>query len=558
MTIQPLNASPLDQIIDDFKTILSDSSTGSTQNQPFAFGSVRLLACPGGLKDTSVLTAGIQFTLRNGWSLKHPSIQAFAPNADVTLLTPLKEDEQGNGWANNYTGSVFFPILFSFSTPPKQQTTISVVAYVMACSEIGICQRETIVQSLPLSIEHNRTTPWCAYIQSTLSSTAVPSHVKNVTGNAIKLNEKQWLATISFPNKVKFVKGQTADGTSELSSIILGKEARLTFPITDSFPNVGDTIPLFLKTSDFFYQVDLPITDAPIQQPGKPFPWFSSIFGGFLLFLLSPLWSLWLTNTKKTLPAIRQTILAQIRQLFPIIIIAGTLTTTGVLGFLSNFLIFNIVLLILLLLFLIRPLPSFTILSLGLILLPKPFWQDAVSYNTPAVIFVWVFWAIGALLPFWFKSRFSIKGQTFFHTLTLSQTPIYAVFKRLPFILIGSWLSIQLIFQTFFAQPTFSQDMPLTQPTLISITAPHCWSCTWDQSILFNSPTAQRILTHHNVRTTSLPIDSPLVNKIAPDLPKGMLPAHVLVLPEGYHFIWTQNFTPKKLEYFLNNHLENK
>jgi hypothetical protein len=70
-------------------------------------------------------------------------------------------------------------------------------------------------------------------------------------------------------------------------------------------------------------------------------------------------------------------------------------------------------------------------------------------------------------------------------------------------------------------------------------------------------PTAQRMLKHYNIQTTSLPANSPLLSKIAPDLPKGTTPAHILVLPKGSHFIWPRDFTLKKLEIFLNNSFKN-
>jgi hypothetical protein len=554
-SIHSIQASPLNRIIDDFKYAISDTSSGTSEAQSFPFGEVRLLSCASGIRDTNTLIAGLQFSLKEGWKLRHPSIQAFAGNADTTLLTPLKQTHN-DIWTDNYSGTVFFPIVLSFPNPPHDSTNLSVIATALACSEIGLCRRETIVQSLPLPIEHNHTTAYCSYIQNNLHSTAIPTNIKGITGTATRLSDTEWHATISFPKAPKNILVQTIKGTSEISSTLLGREARFIFPIEEDFPKLGDTITLFLKTPAYFYRLDLPVSDAPVTQPQKTFPWFSALLGGFLLFLLSPLWPLWLTNTSKTVAQSRQKTWEQIMKLTPAIIVTIITTTTGLLDFCQSFQIFNILTLIGLFFFLIRPTPSFALAVMGLILLPKPFWQDAVFYNTPAVAFVWILGTIGALLPFWFKARSGFKMLTFFHIVTTSTALVYAVLKRLPFIILGLYLSLILFLNIQNQPPLFTQDAPTTQPTLVSITKPICWSCAWDRNIILKTGTIQGILSNNNIRLTSLPYDSPIVVQIAPDLPQRTAPAYVLLLPNGRRFVLPESLTIHKLYRFLESSLK--
>ncbi len=555
-SIQPLQALSLDRIIDDFKYAITDTSSGTSETQSLPFGEVRLLSCASGIRDTHTLVTGLQFVLKEGWKLHHPSIQAFAENANTTLLTPLKQSAQKDIWTDNYTNTVFFPIILSFSEAPKNSTNLSVIATAIACSEIGLCRRETIVQTLPLPIEHNHTTAYCSYIQNNLYSTAIPADIKGITGIAARLNDTEWHATISFPKAPNNILAQTVDGTSDINRILLGREARLTFPIKNSFPNPGDTITLFLKTPTYFYRLNLPVSDAPVTQPKKTFPWFSALLGGFFLFLLSPLWPLWLTNTSKTVAQSRQKTWEQIMKLTPAIIVTIITTTTGLLDFCQSFQIFNILTLIGLFFFLIRPTPSFALAVMGLILLPKPFLQDAVFYNTPTVVFVWILGTIGALLPFWFKARSGFKMLTFFHIVTTSTAPVYAVLKRLPFIILGLYLSLILFLNIQNQPPLFTQDTPTAQPTLVSITKPICWSCAWDRNIILNTGTVQKMLSNNNIRLTSLPYDSTIVAQIAPDLPQRTAPAYVLLLPNGRRFVLPESLTIHKLYRFLESSLK--
>lgn len=552
ITAQPAGAISLAQIADDFKATLTDTDAGASTEQTFGFGRVRLLACPGGLRDTRTVATGLLFTLTNGWTLQHPTIQAFADTAHVTRLTPLRHTP-GEPWGNNYRDTAFFPILFTFPTPPTHDTPLAVIATVTACSRIGVCQKETILQTLTLPAVHNRPTPWCGFIQNALSTSAVPADTQNVIGQAARLNDTQWQAVISFPDTVRSIHAQTMDGTPESAATVTGREARLTFPVSDLPVTPGDTIPLYLKTPDLFYQINLPVTDQPLPRPTKPFPWFTALFGGLCLFLFSPLWPVWLTNTGRTTATVRQNISASIRHLTPWVLIAAAATTSGTMQIFCALPGANIAILLLLAFFLFRPRPSIFITAAGLLILPKPFWQGAADYTHPTVLLIWFFWLCGAMLPFWLKSRASHKALSRFHAMTTATPTTYAILLRVPYIALTLWLITTLLLGTINKPTLFSTDTPVTHPTLVTITQSHCWSCAWDQAVTLNTSTARRLLKQHNIQMATADINSSAAQTLTHDLPAGTAPAYVLLLPDGRRFIWPQSLTLRRLQRFLDS-----
>lgn len=545
-------ASPWHDIANDFKASLNSASRGATMEQAFPFGTVRTLSCRTGFQQTGSVLAGVNISLKSGWKLRRYHLETDTPSTVQTIpLIPLKTNAP---WDSDYTGDMIIPIVLAI--PPDTPTfSLKNTLSLTVCSPDGAYETQKVIDTLPLFSNESYPTAWCGRLQTDLQTAALPADRMNVTAYGFLRPDNTIRTRLSFPDKVSYLTLQPAGKIpfDVTETRLNGRQATLTIlPRTDTPVQPGQTVSAFVKTNGSSYAVAIPVETDPLPRLPDPLPIGTALLSGLLIFMLSPVWALWLSPPNETPEQYRSTL-----RLYQVAVIAalGVILLLWLLGFFPAALIrqplFPWLLIPALLTLLFYPTPKPIILFLLMIALPKPFWDSFINITPAARIGLTLYWAFCLLLPLWIWSAQAPAILAFFKQLRHEKSPAYPTLVRLPYWLLIAWIGTGLI--ATIHMPMDNHPPAPGQTTLIQVTEPVCPNCVADTVFILKDTVFQDIAAKHSIQVRQWDSRSPAARSLMARAETDRLPLYVLVLPDNREIYLPQPLTLNRLHSFLEH-----
>ncbi len=543
--IFPAQASSLKGIWQEMQATLAAADAGATDWQDTTFGRVRLLGCQSGVTPGQSVFLGLEADISPDITIALPTFRVSVGDGnDALVLTPF-QGEQQTSWADNYTGLTFFPIRVSRQTP-GDSFPVTVTADVVFTTPDGY-RMDTVTQTLVLDGTHNRPTTWCGRIHYALTSAAVPTDRTNISAKAFLADNGEIQMRLTFPKDINHIQLQTEPALAEITHHIRDNIAFYSFYPTTPV-HTGDTVSVRIKTDKGFYLTDIPLGTTPLPTLPPDFPWFWAICGGFLFFVMTPLWGLWWEPGGQTVDQARAQTRRQRNRLIPIVALSALLVLTGGNTWIQSIPLAAWLFIPVIGYYLYKPTGGLVWATVGLLILPKPFAENVHSFWYAVLIAMT--WTIVALFPFGLKMKKARGFWTFLTDCRAENAPAYRIIRRLPFLILTGWLVGILMLS--------GREIPLEEPTtltpetptLVSIERPMCLGCLWERDHVLQTSIATNMMTFHRIRHVAWPTWVTKSDWIKQhELDKAN---HWLLLPNGYVYALPKGLTVKKLADFLD------
>lgn len=474
------------EVQQDFQESLKHAGDSISDSRISLFSKSRLIAEVSGIKGKSVVIAGVEVAIDEGWILNTPVIQTEVTGGYRATVLPQFQNgvDETENWANRYQKHVIFPILLEGE--PNEDVSLKVFADFSACSDEGQkCLTSHEKYQLTLPISHSYPTRVAAPLQRALISAAVDVDRTRLKLENSQVDNRRLKIRILFPNKVKFVDVQSITHPFEVVHKNLnGKE----FSEVLSFQNdiqSGENIPVNIRTDQGNYTATIKVSDTVM----KPIPTGVSLWIAFwtgLFFLItSSVWPLLMSPHQ----IISGHFEKEVRRLQAGIILAmGWVGAFWLCGFAPSLWIQNAVVLGMILTILIyltiKPIQPIWVVAVCLVILPKPFWYmvDSVSVGGKIGLLTW--WSCCLLLPFnlWILCKRPIIS--FFWQAEEESGVAYRIFVRLSYLILLVWLGVGAV-NPMMKNDDISDLEKIQTPAIIQVAPRVCFKCAVNRWRLF-------------------------------------------------------------------------
>ena len=140
----------------------------------------------------------------------------------------------------------------------------------------------------------------------------------------------------------------------------------------------------------------------------------------------------------------------------------------------------------------LKPCRRMTLMTLLIILIPRPFFGWFEGISDPAKIGLILWWTLWCLIPFNLWILIPKGILTYIRSVQAEKNIAYEIVVRIPYLFLSLWLIFGLITYALIERdPIVTQSVP--GPALIRVTEPICLSCRAERLRLNSHPNMRRI-----------------------------------------------------------------
>ncbi len=410
------------------------------------FGKFRLISCSGGIPENNVPFLMIEGRLLDGWRLEKPLIPASTDENVLKeeILYPLNDLNEKRFLG--YTGEVYFSLV-QLLKESVTEFTVNKKFLVKAC-KIDYCKEEMLDLSLSLKRDSKYPTDVCTKMMRRFQMMIKKPQIDSIQTTLSILDENHLQLIASFQKDVSFLEVQTnaLDNYEILRKDFQGNTASLL--IKTKTTNLKDPFNVVLISSLGFFQKEVIPQKGVFHFFKEEMSIFSAIVAGILLFLLSPLFYLFLS-----LPNEKDALLLKVKQIkkafgltffFLMMTFYFKPNLIDLFEINGSLILISFMVLVYLLIW-----PKFSLIGAIVLffLFPKPYLMESLSClenMDGRVVILFVVWMIIALLPF---EIFKKVPMLFEELKKLKQ---YPVLIRLPQGVLLLWLIISYMGNWFY------------------------------------------------------------------------------------------------------------
>jgi hypothetical protein len=492
---------------------------GEWQTTPF--GRMRLISCETGLKKNKPMYVGVQMEIHEHLALTKPKITLRTPVKQSVISYPIAYPLP-EGWTRTqfYFNTILFPIFFE---PIKYDETLPVqvqVEWTAINPFDNVKISDTSLLNLTLKPNAIGETGLCGYMMAQLNMAPAPAR-DNVQAQARVNQQGDIQLFFELKHKTKMISVQIDD---EWTFEVVDKKVNgdmAVFVIKPSQPIVdGSILPVKLITSFGVFDVPTTLRSGEFKKEIEPFRWWSLFKGGILLFFGTPLFAYFLLNMKRTAKQLEKSTTEVLVVLFCTGFAWALSWQADLIPAVSLVQLnpwFCLVIIGCLVYWIINPRLSLGISLLMVILLPKPYLNDAIGFAEQynfAPLGMGLVWTAMVMWPFTWIKRYP---KAFFELHKLMQQEMKAIlwFARLPAIFLLIWvivgglvnIKINQGIENYTAEQV-KQAVLDGKIAVVSVENPVCFSCAFNKIVAFNSGKAGFLRRQGNLVVFKLPADS--------------------------------------------------
>lgn len=472
------------------------------------FGTFRLISCDGGIPKTNQLFLMIEAKIKDGWKLQKPLIPY-----ETKKNSFLKEDifYPINQWAvkrtRDYEKESYFALLYTLNEDTQIFTVKKEVAFT-ACQKEK-CETKTIPLELTLDRSYAYPTDVCAMMLQAFQKIPMPPQQNELKAQLRKLDDNHLQLFLDFNRDINRIDIQIE---TDEDWILVKKELhdnQAMLLIKSNKLTQLDKASIKLLTSLGAFDLNLAIEQGVWKSFKSELSVLKVLESGFLLFLLSPLFLLFLC-----LPGTKKELHQKVKLIkYGISFVAGILAILGYF-YIDIFNLFeiknwNIVFAFLALVYLLyKPNISLGWAIVFFFLLPKPYLMDvlyALESGTFSIFFVFASWAFISYLPFNMTKNMPKLFKE------LKKVKQYPYLLRLPQVVLLIWLFVAFIGHFAFDKSDVSSKELLPQQnqiTYVSIENGYCVRCLLNKWSFRYMSENTNLLLNKKTKIVSLNIDS--------------------------------------------------
>ncbi len=379
---------------------VSAEEAGATPWYDLPFGKMRFLSCQDGINHNTLMMGGLQITLQEGWILNRPHLESLDPKTPLWIEYPIRPDSQKT---QSYEKEVFISIAGMPQLSPNH-FVFGVYGELQACHAQHPCLTVPVRMVFPLKSEQGQYTSYCAYIMDQMRQVPVLPHPnQKMFGQIMDAHHLRLLITGFDKVNQAFLQNDSGVSFEVLSRVFSPHSVQFDLKVGKTLTE-SENQNWILITNLGIYRMPVQLTAQKLPDVPMPFPWFSFLFGGAILFVCSPFWVYWGLAWPKNKHQVQSDILHIVQM--------GTLTLLVWIGGIYLCRALNIVdghsltwirgldIVLLAGMLLFPPRHWWSVCGLFLIL-PKPYLSDILSSFSNHADWL-VMWGIGGILWLWF------------------------------------------------------------------------------------------------------------------------------------------------------------
>ena len=489
--------------------------------QEVPFGRMRLISCDTGLKKNKAVYIAVQMQIHPKLALTKPIISLKFPTKQSVVSHPIMYPLP-QGWTRTqfYFEEALFPIFFepiSYEEPLNVQVQVE---WTVLNPFDNTKMVDSSLLSLTLKPDAIGETGVCGYMMTQLKMAPAPikdnaevQAIMNKQGDIqlfFKLRERTKILSIQIDDNWTF---------NEIDKKINGKTVSLVIKPSKKIKE-GTILPIKLITSFGVYDVSTHLQSGEFNTTIEDFSWSMLFWGGILLFFATPLFSYFLLNMSRTAKQLEKSINETLIVLASVGIAwafgwqAGLIPAVDLVQlnpvlwwFTTGWLIYWI----------INPRLSLVACILMVIVLPKPYLSEVVSYAQQyelAPLGIGLLWTAIVMWPFTWIKRYP---KAFFALHKLMKKEIDAIFwfARLPAIFLLIWLIFGGLINAkmnqsieIYTPERVKQAIAEDKAVFVSVENPVCFSCSLNKMVALNTGDARSLRQQDKLLILRLPADT--------------------------------------------------
>lgn len=529
----------------------------------YPFGRMRLVSCRTDLQKNAPVFVDVQMQIKPDWYLNKPVIELKTPSKQHVVTYPLLHPlPAGVTRTDFYAETVMFPIFFIPMDYEKPLDVLVNVSWQAHNPDHRISLKDETLLELTLSNGTSYETGICAYMNQQLRLAPAPlNDTAKISAVLDKTGDIQLFFDFHQKTKELFVQIDAPWTFRVVHKNISGQTASLV--IRPSVPQQeGCILPLKVITSFGTFDAPTHLKQGSFQTTMPTFSFSLGIINGLILFLMTPLLSLFLLSSYKTKNQMVKNASLAMWSILCIGFICTLLWHSGLLTDLSGFLLLPyldwiyIGVLIWVLLY-----PNRTILGALLLTLifPKPYLEmSLLTAQGWEIIFIGTVWTVICSLPFRWIMKYPNGFYVFYNLLKKEYQSVKNI-VRLPII---AWILWAFIGGPINAR--INKDISLYMPqavhevikqgkmAFVSIENPICFSCALNKGVFLKTGFAGPLTDGQKLFRFYLPadtfsakelmrmhgqFDTPTNILLSPQTPNGMLLPSLLTYDVLYRYL---------------------